>query len=188
MMPDHLIITIPGVPVPQGRPRLNTMRGCVYDPPECKREKQRLKMELIIHMRKNTIPMLEGALSVSILFFIPIPKSFSKKRHAAAHEGRILPTPKPDLDNYAKLVLDAGNGVLYKDDSCVVDAAFSKRYSNDPRVVIEVACHPVNTIVPASAIWLEAIRDIPFRGGGPCPRNPVLEHTPTGTPKPLYYQ
>ena len=133
-----IILTIPGVPVPQGRPCVNMRRGIVYDPSESKQEKQRIKMELMIHMRKYTIPMLDGPLKVTIRFFIPIPKSFSKKRRVDAHEGRLFPIPRPDLDNLAKLVLDACNGILFTDDRCIVDLVLSKRYSNDPRVVIEV--------------------------------------------------
>lgn len=143
MMPESsLVITIPGVPVPQGRPRVNTRRGNVYDPLKSKQEKQRIRAEVALHMRHHRVAILEGALRVSLQFFVPIPKSFSKKRRIDAHEGRILPTPKPDLDNLAKLVLDACNGVVYKDDSCIVDEANSKRYSTQPRVVITVECLP----------------------------------------------
>jgi len=89
-------------------------------------------------MRIHRIPMIEGALRVTLKFYVPIPKSFSKKRRIDAHHGRILPTPKPDLDNYVKLAHDACNGVAYKDDSYIVDEVNSKRYSDNPRVVITV--------------------------------------------------
>ncbi len=93
-------------------------------------------------MRKHRIAMLEGALCFTLKFFVPIPKSFSKKRRIDAHEGRILPTSTPDLDNLAKLVMDACNGVLFTDDSYVVDAVLWKRYSNEPHIVIEVEVIP----------------------------------------------
>lgn len=138
MAMESLVITIPGVPVPQGRPRLNTWRGRVYDPQKSKKEKHRIRAEVALYMRCNRIAMLEGALRVSLQFFLPIPKSFSKKRRAACDAGSILPTAKPDLDNLAKLVLDACNGVLFTDDSYVVEMVLSKRYSLEPSIVIEV--------------------------------------------------
>lgn len=139
-MPDRLVITIFGTPIPQGRPRFQLRKCYAYDPPKSRKEKRRIRAEVAHYMRCNRIAMFTGALRVTLQFFLPIPKSFSKKRHAACDAGSILPTPKPDLDNLVKLVLDACNGVLYQDDSCVVDGVFSKRYSDNPRVVIMVEC------------------------------------------------
>ncbi len=140
---EGLVITIPGNPLPQGRPRFHAGRttgggGRAYDPPKSRQEKQRIRMEVVLYMRSQRVAMLDCALCVSLQFFLPIPKSFTKNRHAAAHEGYIVPITKPDLDNLAKLVLDACNGVLFLDDRCIVDLVLSKRYSNDPRVVIMV--------------------------------------------------
>lgn len=36
-------------------------------------------------------------------------------------EHRIRPTVKPDLDNVAKLIYDALNGVAWYDDNAIVD-------------------------------------------------------------------
>ena len=43
--------------------------------------------------------------------------------------GKLLPTKKPDVDNVAKSVLDALNGVAWLDDSQVVRLEISKSYS-----------------------------------------------------------
>ena len=65
-------------------------------------------------------PPLEGPLQVQIVVRILKPKSKPKKA--------CWPTSKPDADNYAKLVLDALNGVLWRDDSQVVRLFVEKAY------------------------------------------------------------
>lgn len=68
----------------------------------------------------------------------PIPKSFSKSKRQEAIEGRIFPKVKPDIDNIAKSVLDALNGVCYADDKQVVDLAVYKVYGTEPRLEVTV--------------------------------------------------
>jgi Holliday junction resolvase RusA-like endonuclease len=52
--------------------------------------------------------------------------------------GSVLPSRKPDIDNVLKIVLDALNGVAYKDDSRVVSVSGRKIYSMTPKIVIEM--------------------------------------------------
>ena len=62
-------------------------------------------------------------------FYIETPKSWSKKKRLEALEGRILPTSRPDLDNYVKAVLDGLNEILYNDDSQVIEISARKKYN-----------------------------------------------------------
>ncbi len=78
--------------------------------------------------------------SVRIVIFAPIPASWSKRRQEAAKRGDEVPG-KPDLDNVAKAVLDACNGVLYDDDKQVVQLRVEKAYCTDPRT--EIYAHEV---------------------------------------------
>jgi Holliday junction resolvase RusA-like endonuclease len=48
--------------------------------------------------------------------------------------GSERPTKKPDLDNLAKSVLDALNGVIYQDDSQIVSLHMTKVYSQYPGI------------------------------------------------------
>ncbi|OMD02745.1 RusA family crossover junction endodeoxyribonuclease, partial [Paenibacillus odorifer] len=57
---------------------------------------------------------------------------------AAADRGDILPVTKPDADNYLKGVKDALKGIIWKDDSQVVDAFVRKRYSAQPRIEVKI--------------------------------------------------
>ena len=68
-------------------------------------------------------PQLEGALSVSIDFVFPRPKSKTKKRGA---NERYWHTSKPDLDNLYKATLDALNGLAFRDDSQVATCRVRK--------------------------------------------------------------
>lgn len=81
-------------------------------------------------------PLMTGAIRLQMCFYRRIPTSFSKRDHALALGDQLLPITKPDFDNYAKLV-DACKGVVWVDDAQITDAHIYKRYSDQPRVVIE---------------------------------------------------
>ena len=128
---------IPGSPVPQGRPRAgrNGRKIVMYDPKESKDYKE--YVSLIARQYAPKI-QLEGALSVRIKIYREIPKSTTKKDRALISEGIKRPITKPDTDNYVKSVLDALNGIIFKDDSQVTDLYASKFYSDNPRVEVHV--------------------------------------------------
>lgn len=75
-------------------------------------------------------------LDIQITAYYPIPKSTSKKKRKEMLEHRIRPVVKPDLDNIAKLIYDALNGVAWHDDNAIVDTQIHKFYSENPRVEI----------------------------------------------------
>ena len=50
------------------------------------------------------------------------------KEEFRGHQVKRAATVKKDLDNYAKMVMDSANGVIYYDDSQVVELVVSKRY------------------------------------------------------------
>ena len=83
--------------------------------------------------------VLDGALSVEIVAFFPVPKSESKKRTALMEEGAIYHTKKPDADNIAKCVLDAINGIAFKDDSQVSKMTVVKKYARQPHTTVKLA-------------------------------------------------
>lgn len=78
-------------------------------------------------------------LSVTVIQYMPIPKSTSKVKAANMKDGKIFPSAKPDLDNVIKAVLDALNGVAYKDDSKVVCIYSRKIYGENPGVMVTVS-------------------------------------------------
>ena len=78
-----------------------------------------------------------GEIKATITAYFGIPKSTSKKKKEEMLLGKIKCTKKPDTDNIAKIVLDSLNGIAYKDDSQIVELHVFKKYSEEPKVVVE---------------------------------------------------
>lgn len=75
-----------------------------------------------------------AALAMTILARFGIPKAVSKKRHA-----EMLGAPcikRGDADNLGKIVMDALNGVAYKDDAMISRLHIDKVYSDEANVVV----------------------------------------------------
>ena len=125
--------TIEGVPVAKGRPRF-TRKGHTYTPTKTRDFEDKVK-EAARRAMGSSEP-LETPLALGVVSHVPIPASWSKKRQEAAKNGESNPTTRPDVDNYAKLVMDACNGILYIDDSQVVNLHASKVYSDYPRIEV----------------------------------------------------
>lgn len=112
-----------GTPVAQGRPRF-TRAGHCYDPGKSKAWKNLVSWEL---KSQGAVP-IDGALSVSMAFILAKPKSAKRDK----------PTVKPDLSNLAKAIEDAGNGILWHDDSQIVSLTASKEYGVVSGVLIGI--------------------------------------------------
>ena len=126
---------------PQGkaRPRF-TRRGIAYTPAKTKQAEDIIR-EAWLSQSKFTFE--KGIpLKISLVGGYPVAKSISKKQRALMLDGLIRPTVKPDLDNFAKLVLDSLNGYAYHDDAQVVvfKEPFCKFYAEKPfiGVIIDV--------------------------------------------------
>lgn len=87
----------------------------------------------------NTAIFADKPLKAEITVFMPIPKSFSKKKKALALEGILRPTVKPDCDNIAKNINDALNRIVYNDDKQIVSLRVNKVYSNDEYVRVNIS-------------------------------------------------
>lgn len=129
--------TVYGEPVAQGRPKFTTVNGFprAYDPAKSSDFKRYVKLAATEYAPKE---LWLGALSIVITAYRSMPKYLSDKPHlaAAAEREEILPTTKPDADNYLKGVKDALKGVIWKDDNQVVDVYVGKRFSAKPRIEI----------------------------------------------------
>lgn len=131
--------TVYGEPVAQGRPRFSTAGGFVkaYDPAKSGDYKQFVKLAA-----REFAPasLLEGPIKMKLVVYRSMPGYLSKspKKAAAAEAGEVVPTSKPDIDNYLKGVKDALKGVIWKDDSQVVEVYALKRYSARPRIELKI--------------------------------------------------
>lgn len=72
---------------------------------------------------------LETPVSLYLYIRVPIPKSHSKKKVEACLNGLDQPIKKPDASNILKSVEDGMNGIVYKDDSQIINLHVTKVYS-----------------------------------------------------------
>jgi len=78
----------------------------------------------------------DGPISLLLVFNLKMPQDV-QKRHA---KGRLeWHTKKPDLDKLLRAVKDALKGVIYLDDSQVVESRCRKVYAQAPGVVIHIS-------------------------------------------------
>lgn len=125
-MSDALHIVVPGQPTGKGRPRF-TRQGRAYTP-----AKTKVYEELIAGFARRE---MEAAgwdrtplpVKLHILAQFEIPKSWTKTKKSQALLGEITPG-RPDIDNIAKAVLDALNGIVYDDDAQVAQLMVKKVY------------------------------------------------------------
>ena len=129
---------VPGDPRGKGRPRFSRVGKFTKTYTDAKTKAYE---ELIATAaRRAMIPdePLETPVVVHMEINVPIPSSYSKKRKEACLLGLEMPCKKPDIDNIAKGVLDAMNGIVYKDDVQVIRLALQKHYSTEPGVYIMI--------------------------------------------------
>ena len=127
---------VDGTPIPKGRARY-VRRGThisTYTP-----EKTRTYETLIKDAARQAMGVsepLETPVSLYLYIRVPIPASATKKRLQAIADGSEKPIKKPDASNILKSVEDGMNGVVYKDDSQIINIHVTKVFSSEPGVDI----------------------------------------------------
>ena len=136
MMQIHF--TVEGDPRGKGRPRFGRFGKFtrVYTDKQTQDYENLIKF-FAAEAMGSTDP-LETPVSVYLYIRHGVPQSYSKKRTEACLSGLEQPGKKPDIDNIAKTYLDAMNGVIFKDDTQVIDLHIKKVYSAVPGVDVMV--------------------------------------------------
>ncbi|MGX7200046.1 RusA family crossover junction endodeoxyribonuclease [Enterococcus nangangensis] len=133
------MITIPMPPKPQSRPQSTIRRGriLVYEENPMTLYKRRVAGWVY---ESGVSKIVTGPVALTLRFYIAPPKYLAKvkKRQEALKNEQIYVDKKPDADNYVKAILDAINGIVYKDDGQVASLSAVKLYSYNPRTEIEV--------------------------------------------------
>lgn len=87
----------------------------------------------------------QGPVSLGVLFYKRIPRSYNARKTANADAGILRPVgARDDLDNIMKALKDAFKGIVWLDDGqvveyCDLNGKFTgKYYSNTPRVEVRV--------------------------------------------------
>jgi len=128
-------IVIAGPPTAKGRPRM-TRKGFAYTPAATR--KYEAHGRFAAQQAMDGRPPITAPVRAEIMIDLPVPTSWSMKRHDAALRGDIRPTTKPDTDNFVKAGLDAINAIVIADDSLVVELAAIKRYAQVPQLTIMI--------------------------------------------------
>lgn len=116
-----LSLFIPMTPQPKARPRVRR-DGHVYTPEATQQAEDTIRVAwLAAHGRQSLLWWgKETPLALYLTVYLRRP----------AHSKRPLPSVRPDLDNFAK-VMDALNGTAFLDDGQITTALTKKRYCDD---------------------------------------------------------
>lgn len=131
--------TVPGQPQGKGRAKIVKIGGFsrMATP-----QKTVAYEGLVAHAAQQAMkgrPLLDCAVQVYMTINCQIPASWSQKKRTAARLGEIRPTTKPDIDNVEKAIFDGCNGVVWRDDVCVVGVHKDKYYAGTPGVDVVIA-------------------------------------------------
>jgi Holliday junction resolvase RusA-like endonuclease len=130
-----ITFSVPGDPVPQPRPRVSTAGGFAraYVPKDHPIHAYRQAVAVAAQAAGASVH--EDPVSVVIDFVFSRPKSHMRKSGLAADAPRL---PRPDIDNLEKAVLDALNGVAWKDDTQVARVVKEKTYGTEGRTTVRI--------------------------------------------------
>ena len=130
-MEKKLKFEIPGKIKGKQRPRFGN--GVVYTSKDTSSYESWIKSCYLQHA-KRIKGNDERSLKVTIEAVFPIPKSYTKKQRLEIK----YPKRKIDIDNIEKCVLDALNGIAYKDDCQVVELAGFKKFGLDEKIIVTI--------------------------------------------------
>lgn len=132
----QISFTIPGRVRGKGRPRAVVRPGTsfvsVYTDPETRNCETLVRNSA--HDAMGEWTPFDGPIELTVAIFQLVPPSWSKKKTAAA----FYLTGKPDLDNVVKLIGDALNGIVWRDDSQISDLHVKRRYIRAGQERVEI--------------------------------------------------
>lgn len=134
---------VPGMPQGKERPR-HTKEGHVYTPKKTVEYQGLIAARYWKALAESGNRLTEEAKMADIRVIIqavyPVAKSDSKTMTARKLDGSRRPHTKPDVDNIAKVVMDALNTFAYYDDAQVVRLEVAKSYGETPCLI----CHIIH--------------------------------------------
>lgn len=133
MVTRSVYFTIPGNPQGKGRARSGA-NGQHYTPAKTRAYEQQVAIFGLQAMKGQ--PPINGPIHATLTVRLPIPKSWSAEKRAAARSGLLYPVSKPDNDNVEKAIFDGLNGICYDDDHHIFRNQTIKEYSDSPCVCV----------------------------------------------------
>ena len=137
-----IYIVVPVVPMGKQRARtyysIKDGKYITRTPSKTKKQEIDIKYFALNQMGKQKLKPTKEAVVVEIQIFKEPPESWSKKKKLQAVNGEIFNTSKPDMDNVEKLILDAFNKIVWKDDCQVIAKTTTKVYSRESHISVRV--------------------------------------------------
>ena len=128
-------ITVPGQPIAQQRPRFSKASFKVFDP-------NRADKDAIRESIRSKAPRkpFEGSVYLTLNFYTkrPLQHFIGKKRENKLRPG--VPrwkVSRPDIDNLVKFIMDVLDDFIL-DDSQICKLITTKKYSVNPKTIIEI--------------------------------------------------
>ena len=116
-----------------------TRSGQKYLDPSVIKYRKAIRNMAIAQMRNQKAEKIEGAVNMNIVYAFRRPQSLSKKERNEIDGGKTVPkTTKPDIDNLTKAILDALNGIVWKDDAQVTQINIQKIWSAKDQIEVEI--------------------------------------------------
>lgn len=127
-MAESYTFFIPGRPKARAQPWRSPAGHYVPD-----KASEKYKTEGKVVCQNGRPPFFEGAVRATVIAYREIPASWPKYKRQKALAGELLPTSKPDADNYTKMALDICTSIVFKDDAQVVEVLAKKLYVRPPQ-------------------------------------------------------
>jgi crossover junction endodeoxyribonuclease RusA len=151
-----LRFTVYGVAQPKGNMKAYVPRGMKFPVITDSNRNARSWAQLVAEGASRAIAGLDDrsvlteGVRVSVAFYLPRPKKYQRRGVPRAH------LVAPDIDKLLRSVLDALSGVVWVDDSQIVDVVTVKRYADmedAPHVTIGIEPSPgIRAVPPAEAL------------------------------------
>ena len=160
---DAVTITVIGEPQAKGRARTATVndgKGGVrmvtgktgkrrpmlihHTPKTTRQYEQAIRFEATRAMSAQIA--FSGPLRLTLVIVMGIPRSWPRWKRELAERGLLHPTGKPDADNVEKAIKDALNGIVWHDDSQVVECDKIQMYQC--RLYPQPAIHATVSLLP----------------------------------------
>jgi len=132
--------TVEGPPVGKGRPQIDTRSGRMHE--DAKTAKVEREVKKLVRGVFGPGDPWTCPVRITLTAVSAIPASWPKRyREALLNGSTVFDDGKPDGDNIEKLIWDACNEIVWRDDAQVVEWAGRKRYGSPER--IEVLIEPI---------------------------------------------
>ena len=132
---SQVSLVIPGEPIPKARAR--TLKAGYSFTPKTTVEYRELIQSC--WLAEHLVEEITHPIQMAIKFFLGAPKYLQKKNPTGISLELLPAAGRKDVDNMAKAIMDALEGLAYKNDSQIYSLLVVKYYSDNPRAEVMIS-------------------------------------------------